>query len=738
MFILWLSFILMSLFPQGETKAATKTASVKVDASKNLGKSPELLSSSVWISQPHEKDKGILIKFFKENSPAVIQLSLPLGGTDYESFKKELKAYLSNDEISIILKKVNENNSTLIVGFDPVPMRKWLSSRKNDERTISSSLWYSVESASPPLNYDLWGNVVKITLSYLKDSLGVNKLGFFVGHEPNRDWLGTEESFFKYYEYSAKAAKSVSASIKVGGMGSWDVYALKGSCDYPEYAPYVQKMCREDGGWANPNGEPMLKNFIRYVAKHNLPLDFVNWHAFGNLPENFFNIEGIIKGWLKDAGIKEENVKLFPSDWTYWTDDYPADYLDTQDAAAYYIRSLYYMWKGGIQWQGYDFNISDDTGLEKAARKDSTFIGDWSIFTRAGRIGGGVVKPVYNAMKALSIVTLKDGGETPDLISSESSENDTITAIATHSSRGKKISIIISNFFPSNKQMINRYISHLMQTKAGLTNEDKAMFGKCMAGKNKEGGRKEAILQCKNTLLKSIKDPKKAEAIEYLVKIYLCRENKRGRDCFAEASRDLRYPENKKIAEDIMNVAGAERNPTQVDITVTNIPFDGKANLVTYRVDSKNSNACSFNKNTEPSPTNAPCGIGGSVDKAIGSIRNELKASIKRELEQGNYPPEAVNALRRIMEECKTSIDKCLQDRNISMENKKKLMTVLGKAREIASKYYGSAIEKVNEMKEISLEGSREEGQVEVSDGTLKVKTSIEPNSIYLLVLKGM
>jgi hypothetical protein len=72
------------------------------------------------------------------------------------------------------------------------------------------------------------------------------------------------------------------------------------------------------------------------------------------------------------------------------------------------------------------------------------------------------------------------------------------------------------------------------------------------------------------------------------------------------------------------------------------------------------------------------------------------------------------------------------------MENKKKLMTVLGKAREIASKYYGSAIEKVNEMKEISLEGSREEGQVEVSDGTLKVKTSIEPNSIYLLVLKGM
>ena len=121
MFVLLVSFILISLFPQGETKAATKTALVKVDASKNLGKSPELLSSSIWISQAHEKDKNILTKFFKENSPAVIQLSLPLGGTDYESFKKELKDYLSNDEISIILRKVNENNSTLIVDSIPYP-----------------------------------------------------------------------------------------------------------------------------------------------------------------------------------------------------------------------------------------------------------------------------------------------------------------------------------------------------------------------------------------------------------------------------------------------------------------------------------------------------------------------------------------------------------------------------------------------------------------------------------------
>ena len=98
-----------------------------------------------------------------------------------------------------------------------------------------------------------------------------------------------------------------------------------------------------------------------------------------------------------------------------------------------------------------------------------------------------------------------------------------------------------------------------METKGGLTNEDKAMFRKCMASKDKGGGRKEAILQCKDTLLKSIKDSKKVEAIEYLAKIYSCRENKRGRDCFAEASRDLRYPENKTIAEGVMNIAGAER-----------------------------------------------------------------------------------------------------------------------------------------------------------------------------------
>ncbi len=738
--ILVFSFFLFSFLLQAGQISAAMPASLKVDASKHIGNVPELMSSSVWITNPSEKDKYILTKFFKENRPAVVQLTLPLGGTDLETAKKVLKDYLSNEGLSIVVKKLNEYNSTLIVGFDPVPMRKWLSLRKNDERGIEKSGGFTVEMASPPLNYALWGDVVKFVLSYMKDSLGVKNIGFYVGHEPNRDWLGSEETFFKYYEYSAKAAKSVSPSIKVGGMGSWDVYGRKLKCDAPQYAPYVQEMCRKEGGWANQSGAPMLKDFITYVSKHNLPLDFINWHSFGVMPENFPNVAATIKGWLKDAGIKEKNVKLFPADWTYWSNKYPADYLDTQETAAYYIQSLYYMWKGGIQWQGYDFNINDNK-LEKttkASRKSSTFIGDWGIFTRTDRIGEGVIKPVYNAMKALSMVTHENKGGPPKLISAEFLKNDSMTAIATSSAGGKKVSVIISNFVPTDKQKMTQYVITTMLSKAGLKREDEESLRQCIADKGEHGDREKAIMQCKEALLSSISDPKKIEAINYLARLYSCRRSGAGKECLAEASRDLKFRENREAAEGFMDIFTVGRQTRPVDIAITNIPFKGKATLSTYVIDSNHSNACGFNKKTESSPTNAPCGIGGSVDDAVWRIPGEVKTHVKRELEQENYPPDEVNSFLRIVEECKTGFEKCISQKKISSESRKKLMNALQKAKEIAYTDYGLAIDKVNKLKEVSLEGSRVEKQVEVSKGLLNVKASLEPNAVYLLILEGI
>lgn len=256
----------------------------------------------------------------------------------------------------------------------------------------------------------------------------------------------------------------------------------------------------------------------------------------------------------------------------------------------------------------------------------------------------------------------------------------------------------------------------------------------CMAGKG--SNRQEAIMECKDTLIRSVQDPKKVDAIQYIAKIYTCEKNSKRGDCITSASKGLKYPENKRLADKIANVFGGDSSLRPLDISITHVPFEGKGLLTTYRLDSKNSNACAINK-TEPSPTNTPCGVGGSVDQAIWKIKKGLKSSVKKELDREEVSPETLNTLMRLVEECGFGVDKCLADKHISAQEKKSLMAVFQKAKSIAFDEYASDLEKVNNSRDISLEGSKEEKPVEVRGHTLKVNTSLEANALYLLVLEG-
>lgn len=735
-----------------------KTISVRVDAGKDLGPPPKILNSSIWI-QNLGNLKGasyIIDKFLKDNKPSVVQLSLPIlqNTKGFEDFKEILKTHLSMPSSLSFINKAKEYNTLVIVGYDPCPMPEWLSSNPGNLNPITTGGENTIQACSPPNDYKLWSDVVIYTLNYFL-SLGLNNLGFYIGHEPNETWLGSERTLYMFYEYSARAIKSFNKNIKVGGIGSWDYMATKSNCDNPRYTQEVSNMCIEDGGWTDPDNEQLLKNFIEYVAQQNVPIDFINWHSFGTSPMEFLKQSEIIKGWLKDSGL--ENVNLYPSDWTYWSGPYPTDCLDTTESAAYIISSLYYMWKAGIDWHGHDFDVRDYGGREKAvikARNNSNFIGDWSLFTWGGTVDGGIQKPMYNALKAISMVTQEDETGSRNLIKIEFPDENTIAAFATLTGSQRRISLILSNFIPSATMRFKKYLRYKIDRQTPFLDEEKKLIRKNIKEREgKRSRRKEregTILQCINRLVSTLDDPKKIETLNFIAKVYESLNTKRDPSPILSASRELKYPETQKIANMIIGLIDAQKNPTDVQIHFTNIPFEGKAKLTIYTIDGTHSNACSFNKRTEPTKTTVPCGIGGAVDCAVWDAKAKAqKGGIKiaeEYLLSLGYKEDEVKYLKDIVKKCEKSgnikvyLNKLLKDRDFKPTySVKKLEEDLKEAFKIYHKalhsFYYNAIDEINNWNEVSLEGSEVVNRIDIQNNSCTISLNMEPNSVALVIL---
>lgn len=755
--ILFVFFIALPLFA---SLLLAEDVNIKVDVSKDLGLVPEIFDSNIWIQNlGNQGGSYIISKFLKENKPSVIQLSLPilLNTKSFEDFKTSLKEYLTMPTSINFFKEVKENNILVIVGFDPCPMPKWLSSRPGDNRP-ASGIGFTIQSSSPPKDYKLWGKVVEYTLMYLKHELEIKNLGFYVGHEQERDWTGDEQSFFKYYQYAAMAAKKVNESINIGGIGVGSWKGKKYECD--SYPSGSQKICIDEGGWANANKAPFLKNFIEYAASNHVPIDFINWHSFGETPQKFPEIAETIRTWLRDYGFDDKKVKLYPSDWTYWEGRYPADYLDTQEIAAYIPQAIYYMWKAGIQWHGHDFDVVDCGGTggyaggearNKETRKGSTFIGDWSLLTWGGGIGGGIAKPMYNALKAINMATHGDESESCKLLETKFTEAENVVAFSTISGNGRKISLIVSNFFPTELEKLKKDFFYLAPMQINFLDEEIKLIKKCMEESKVDSKNKlDTFLQCKDTLLSTLKDPKKIEAIDFTTKIYLCLNNNNVQDCILKASKDLKHPETKKIANTISNILNDCKKPKQAQIHFTNIPFTGKASLSTYTIDSIHSNACILNKNTEPIKTNTSCGIGGVIDQAVWESKEKAEKegieATQEYLFSSGYTNNAVELLKNKIKQCKNrkTMKECLNDLipeistkfNYTSEKvKKDLLAAFNRYKKTYHTSYYNSIETINTWEKTSLEGSKKTEEINISDNHYTLNITMEPNSICLVVL---
>ncbi len=183
-------------------------------------------------------------------------------------------------------------------------------------------------NVTPPKDYDKWGELIRNLTLHFTERYGADEVKtwyFEVWNEPNLTpgfWTGTQEEYFKLYQYAVNAIKSVNKEYRVGGPATagaaWEV------------------------------------DMIDFCSKNNLPIDFISTHSygvrqgyldeFGNsgtvLDSNPMSVSGdVLTSRQEIAGTNMPNLELH---YTEWSASYtPADPIhDSYHEAAYILEKL--------------------------------------------------------------------------------------------------------------------------------------------------------------------------------------------------------------------------------------------------------------------------------------------------------------------------------------------------------------------------------------------------------------
>jgi len=142
------------------------------------------------------------------------------------------------------------------IGLRPVVE---LSFMPRDLARDPSKTVFSYEAiVSPPADWERWEDLVRELAAHLVERYGLDEVAsrwsFEVWNEPNLEvfWSGTPAEYFRLYDASARAVKSVHPGLRVGGPAS------------------------AAAGW--------IGEFLAHVRASGAPLDFLSTHVYGNVP----------------------------------------------------------------------------------------------------------------------------------------------------------------------------------------------------------------------------------------------------------------------------------------------------------------------------------------------------------------------------------------------------------------------------------------------------------------------
>jgi xylan 1,4-beta-xylosidase len=160
--------------------------------------------------------------------------------------------------------------------------------------------WYK-QIVSPPKDYNKWDELIRAFAHHLVDRYGIEEVAqwyFEVWNEPNIDfWSGNpkQATYFELYDHTARALKSVSPRLRVGGPATSSAH------------------------WVD--------DFLRHTVAENVPTDFISSHGYADdtVQDLFGTNEDIPKDDRVCRAIRKVHDQIaasgrpnLPLMWTEW------------------------------------------------------------------------------------------------------------------------------------------------------------------------------------------------------------------------------------------------------------------------------------------------------------------------------------------------------------------------------------------------------------------------------------
>jgi xylan 1,4-beta-xylosidase len=235
--------------------------------------------------------------------------------------------------------------------------------------------WYK-QNVSPPKSMERWDDLMRHFAQHLVDRYGIDEVAqwyFEVWNEPNIDfWNGIprKQSYFDLYAHTARALKSVSPRLRVGGPAT------------------------AAAAW--------ITDFLKYTAENHVPVDFVSTHGYADdTVENLFgtheNIpmdDRVCRAVAKVQGeIKASATPNLPLLWTEWNVPGEMQVRDTIYVGPALANTIRECAATGVEAMSF-WTFSDV--FEEGGPIPTPFIGEFGL-----RAEGGINKPSYYAFALL-------------------------------------------------------------------------------------------------------------------------------------------------------------------------------------------------------------------------------------------------------------------------------------------------------------------------------------------------
>ena len=242
-------------------------------------------------------------------------------------------------------------------------------------------------NVTPPKDYNKWAGLIRNLTQHFTERYGADEVKtwyFEVWNEPNLSpgfWSSTQAEYFKLYQYTANAIKSVNKDYRIGGP------ATAGAAWVPE--------------------------MINFCSKNSLPIDFISTHTYGVkqgyldeygnsgtvLSKDPMSVSGDILNSRKQISTSAmPNLQLH---YTEWSSSYtPADPIhDSYHEAAYILQKIKLVGNAANSMSYWTFTDI----FEEAGPRFTPFHGGFGLLNTQG-----INKPAFYSYKFMNQLGSKE------------------------------------------------------------------------------------------------------------------------------------------------------------------------------------------------------------------------------------------------------------------------------------------------------------------------------------------